>query len=111
LYCPGDPFQKIVFKKAGGVAVRLFVACTLNSLQWTDSSAGLVEMIYAFAKGSFNTGNATICEIAEYFEDVFSVHLGNYYRVFQEILCKKKSLTQFMDRLTGRLGGFAGGES
>jgi hypothetical protein len=82
----------------------------LNSLQWTDSSVGLVEMIYAFyAKGSFNNGNATIREIAEYFEDVFSVHLGNYYRVFQEILCRKKGLTQFMDRLTGRLGEFAGG--
>jgi hypothetical protein len=82
-----------------------------NSLQWTDSSAGLVEMIYAFyAKGSFNNGNATIREIAEYFEDVFSVHLGNYYRVFQEILCRKKGLTQFMNRLTDRLDEFTNGE-
>jgi hypothetical protein len=90
----GNPYRERLPRKPG-------------ALRWTDPSTGLVEVIYAFyAKGSFNNGNATLKDIAEYFEDVFSVNLGNFYRTYQEILCRKNGITRYLSKLTRGLEGF-----
>jgi hypothetical protein len=73
-------------------------------LTWTASKAGLVELIYALQSGAvYNNGNAGIREIAEHFEKLFKVDLGNYYHIFNEIRLRKKSRAQLLDHLKARL--------
>jgi hypothetical protein len=75
-----------------------------NSLQWTTSKVALVEMIYALhASGVFDHGKTEIKKIIECFEEMFSVDLGNYARVFSEIRIRKKGQTNFLDQLRERL--------
>ena len=72
----------------------------LPKLSWTASKTALIELIYALHEnGVFNGANADIKQIAVLFEHVFSVDLGNYYRVFQDIRIRKKSRTVFLDHL------------
>ncbi len=72
----------------------------LSSLQWTDSKSGLIELIYALQeKGSFNNGKATLKEITNYFERIFSVELGNTSRTFQVILSRKMDYANFLEKL------------
>jgi hypothetical protein len=65
----------------------------------------LVELIYAlYFNGSFNHGQATLKEIAEYFERIYGVDLGDIYRVYQDTLYRKSGATAFLDRLRKTLG-------
>ena len=74
-----------------------------NVLKWTGSKTALIELIYALhSAGVFNHTTADIKDIAEYFEKVFDVKLGNYYRTYQEILLRKSGLTNFLDQLKGK---------
>jgi hypothetical protein len=76
-----------------------------TKLQWTDSAVALVELIYAlYFNGSFNHGQATLKEIAEYFERIYGVDLGDIYRVYQDTLYRKSGATAFLDRLRKTLG-------
>ena len=60
--------------------------------------------IYAlYANGSFNHGQATLKEIAEYSEQVYHIDLGNIYRVHQDTLYRKSGTTTFLDRLKKKL--------
>jgi hypothetical protein len=69
-------------------------------LKWTDSKTGLIELMYALQrKGCFNNGQAEIKEIAEFFEQILDIDLGNYYRTFQEIRIRKSGRTNFLDQL------------
>ncbi len=73
-------------------------------LTWTASKAALIELIYACQSlGTFNNGEAEIREIADLFERVFKVDLGNLYRTFQEIRIRKKGRTFFLDQLRDEL--------
>ena len=73
-------------------------------LQWTASKAGLVELVYALqSAGVYNNGKAEIKEIAQYFESLFEVDLGNYYHTFNEIRLRKKNRTQLIDQMRERL--------
>jgi hypothetical protein len=73
-------------------------------LTWTASKAALIELIYACQSlGTFNNGEADIREIADLFERVFKVDLGNLYRTFQEIRIRKKGRTFFLDQLRDEL--------
>jgi hypothetical protein len=75
-----------------------------TSLKWTAAKAGLVELIYAMQSAAvYNNGNAGVKEIAESFEKLFHVDLGNYYNVFNEIRLRKKSRAQLLDHLKERL--------
>jgi len=52
-------------------------------LRWTGSKRALVELIYALeANGDFNKGTATLKEIAGYFENVFSIDIGDLYHSY-----------------------------
>jgi hypothetical protein len=70
------------------------------NLQWTGSKAGLVELIYALQSGGvYNEGQIGIKEIAETFQQLFKVDLGNYYNIFNEIRLRKKNRTTLLDQL------------
>ncbi|MDH7459858.1 RteC domain-containing protein [Chitinophagaceae bacterium 26-R-25] len=51
----------------------------------------------------FNNGAADIKLLATYFERIFTVDLGNYYRIFQEIRIRKGNRTAFLKSLIERL--------
>lgn|SRR3989344_310829 len=74
------------------------------NLVWSDSKTSLIELIYALqAQGAFNNGNADIKEIAAFFETVFNIDLGEYYRTYLEIRSRKINRTKYLSSLTERL--------
>lgn len=75
-----------------------------STLQWTGSKTALIELLYALqSSGVFNNATADVKQIATYFQKIFNVELGNYYRTFQEIRIRKKTRTQFLEQLTEKL--------
>ncbi len=89
-------------------AIRKVESSTRDSsshpLQWTSQKVALVELIYALqATGVFNYGKADIKQIVNAFEEIFSVDLGNYARVFSEIRIRKSGQANFLKLLTERL--------
>lgn len=73
-------------------------------LSWTDSKTALIELIYALhTQGTFDNGKSGIKEIAHYFEHIFNVDLGDYYRTFLEIRIRKIGRTKFLDQLKHNL--------
>lgn len=70
-------------------------------LTWTDSKSALIETIYAlYYQGSFNNGTADIKDIANYFEAVFNIDLGDVYRSWYSIRGRKTEETIYLDGLT-----------
>jgi hypothetical protein len=73
-------------------------------INWTASKSGLIELMYACKScGAFNHGKASINQIADLFERIFNIKLGNYYRTFQEIRIRKKGRTIFLDQMREKL--------
>lgn len=88
------------------------VTDTLSSLKWTGTKSALIELIYALQSvDAVNNGKADIKQIADSFEHLFNISLGNYYRQFQEIRLRKNGKTNFLDdmreKLIQRLDDFA----
>ena len=84
--------------------IPVVLPSTGAALTWTAPKGGLIELIYAFqSHGVFNSGEADIKLIAEYFQRTFNVNLGNLYRRFQEIRIRKKSRSFFLDQLREKL--------
>ena len=84
----------------------------LSPLKWTGTKAALIELIYALQSGdAVNNGKADIKQIADSFESLFNITLGNYYRHFQEIRLRKNGKANFLDdlkeKLVHRLDDFA----
>ena len=50
-----------------------------------------------------NNGTSDIKETAEYFEKIFNIDLGDYYRTFLEIRMRKTNKTKFLNSLTDSL--------
>ena len=74
------------------------------NLKWTGSRAGLVELIYALQSGGvYNNGQIGIKELADSFQHLFQVDLGNYYHVFNELRLRKKNRTVLLDHLRERV--------
>ncbi|MDI3321370.1 RteC domain-containing protein [Pinibacter soli] len=79
-------------------------ASTRQPLAWTASKTALIELLYALqSTGVFNNGAADIKLLATYFEQMFSIDLGNYYRIFQEIRIRKGSRAAFLESLAEKL--------
>ena len=75
-----------------------------NSLQWTGPKISLIELMYALQEsGVFNRSATDVKMIATYFEKVFNVDLGNYYRTLQDIRGRKNRKTAFLDDLRQKL--------
>lgn len=73
-------------------------------LQWTESKVSLVEFIYAlYASQCFNHGHTSLKDIAFCSETLFHIEIGDFYRIFLEIRNRKKSRTQFLDKLKEKL--------
>lgn len=73
-------------------------------LQWTESKVSLVEFIYAlYATRCFNNGHTSLKDIAFCCETLFHIEIGDFYRIFLEIRNRKKSRTQFLDKLKEKL--------
>ncbi|MBI3521454.1 MAG: RteC domain-containing protein [Bacteroidetes bacterium] len=69
-------------------------------LTWTESKTSLTELIYALqSQGVFNNSRADIKEIAAYFETVFNIELGDYYRTYLEIRVRKTGRIKFLNLL------------
>lgn len=73
-------------------------------MTWNSSKVALVELMYALhTEGVFNNGAADLKEIAEYFEHIFEIDLGQYRRVFLEIRARKSDKTKFITMLNNQL--------
>lgn len=71
-----------------------------TSLRWTGTKSALIELIYSLQSvDAINNGKADIKQIADLFEGVFNISLGNYYRHFQEIRLRKSGKANFLDQL------------
>lgn len=71
-----------------------------SGLKWTAPKVSLIELLYALhADGVFNNGAVELKEIAESFEKIFNIDLGQFHRVFLEIRIRKSSKTKFLDNL------------
>jgi len=78
-------------------------------LRWTDPKNGLVELIYSLAAaGSFNNGEVDIKQITVYFEQVFNVRLGNFYKTFEKNRIRDGGMTRFLDYLKTKLLEYIG---
>lgn len=73
-------------------------------LTWTGSKVALTELIYALqTEGVFNNGTADLKIIAEYFEEIFNIDLGQYRRTFFEIRIRKDDRARFLTSLKEKL--------
>jgi len=71
---------------------------------WTGSKVALIELLYALhTEGVFNNGNSDLKDIAEYFENIFNIDLGQYHRAFLEIRMRKSDQTKFLNGLKEKL--------
>ena len=71
---------------------------------WTGSKVSLIEIMYALhTEGVFNNGAADLKDIAEYFEHIFEIDLGQYRRAFLEIRARKSDKTKFIVTLNEAL--------
>ncbi|WP_461534076.1 RteC domain-containing protein [Sinomicrobium sp.] len=69
-------------------------------LKWTGSKVALIELIYAlYYQNVFDNGNNDIREVAQYFESVFGINLGNFYQTYLELRNRKMNQTKFLDTL------------
>ncbi|MDD2983896.1 MAG: RteC domain-containing protein [Crocinitomicaceae bacterium] len=70
-----------------------------DNIHWTASKVSLTELMYALHQsGVFNHGQSDIKAIATYFETIFDVDLGNYYRTYLELKIRQDR-TKFLDSL------------
>lgn len=73
-------------------------------MKWTASKASMVELIYGlYSQGAFNAGHTDIKEMAAFFEQVFQIELGDYYRCFLSIRTRKTGRTKFLDDMRNTL--------
>jgi len=73
-------------------------------LMWTGSKVSLIELLYALhSEGVFNNGAVDLKDIAEYFEHIFEIDLGQYRRTFLEIRARKSDRTKFITSLNETL--------
>ncbi|ADQ16007.1 Tetracycline regulation of excision, RteC [Leadbetterella byssophila DSM 17132] len=70
------------------------------NLDWTESKAALIELIYALhSRSVFNNGNIEIKWIAKSFEKMLNIELGDLYHTYLEIRNRKINQTKFLDTL------------
>lgn len=78
---------------AGGSSFEGWIQ-TPERMEWTDSKIGRIELNYSLkAKGSLNNGEASIAQIDDVLQFIFSTRLGNISAGFQDILRHKSGYT------------------
>lgn len=77
---------------------------TFHRFKWTESKAALVELIYGLhSSKSINDGREGIKSIAQLFESMFDIDLGDVYHTFSEVRNRKIEQTKFLDHLKDSL--------
>jgi hypothetical protein len=72
-------------------------------LQWPAKKTDLIELLYAQdATGCFNSGKASLNQIATYFEEVFHTDLSHFPRDFYEMRIRLDQMP-FIDKLKNLL--------
>lgn len=72
-----------------------------NIFNWSGSKTDLVELIYALKfSGVINSGNVSIKQLTDFFGEVFSVDLNNYYKTYNEIRNRTQNQTKFISKLS-----------
>ena len=70
-----------------------------TDLKWTESKVALIELIYALQTSPcINRGTTDIRTLATFFENLFDIELGDYYRTYLEIRIRSNR-TKFLDQL------------
>lgn len=70
---------------------------------WTESKVSLIELIYAIqVSGCINHGMVDIKELALFFETLFNVDLGDYYRTYLQIKSRQQP-AKFIETLKASL--------
>lgn len=73
-------------------------------ITWTANKTALIELIYGLhTQDAFDNGKADIKQIAEYFETIFNIDLGDYYRSYLEMRNRKANPTKFLDSMKENL--------
>lgn len=73
-------------------------------MTWTSSKVPLIELIHAsHTEGVFNNGAADLKDIAECFEHIFEIDLGQYRRAFLGIRARKTYKAKFISTLNNAL--------
>jgi len=81
-----------------------FQSINCDRLKWTESKTALVELIYALhSSQSINEGRVEIRKVAQIFENIFDVDLGDVYHTFSEIRSRKIEQTKFLDHIKDSL--------
>lgn len=69
-------------------------------INWTAHKIDLIELMYALNSAkAFNHGVIDISVIAAFFEQVFNIKLGNYYRTYIDLKFRNDQ-TRFLDKMT-----------
>ncbi len=75
-----------------------------SNLTWTGKKLELVELVFALhATGSVNDNDVGVKQIAQAFEKLFNVNLGNYHDYFQVIRNRKKTKLVFIEAMKSKL--------
>jgi hypothetical protein len=70
---------------------------TGRRLKWTGNLVNLTELILGlYYTGQLNNGQATLTDIARFFEDVFQVKIKNIYQTFENIRSRKRLATTYL---------------
>lgn len=109
-------YDRILSKILAHELIKQFVLTAIRKLQddrtgtssysipWTGSKIALIELIYSLhATSVINYGKADVKQIAMCFEEVFSIDLSNYARMFSDIKIRKSGQTNFLDQLRDKL--------
>jgi len=72
---------------------------TRINLKWTAKKTDLIELLYALdASGCFNSGKASLNQIAIHLENVFQTSLSHFSRDFYEMRIRLDQMP-FLDKL------------
>ncbi|MBU8883046.1 RteC domain-containing protein [Kaistella sp. DKR-2] len=78
-----------------------------QNFRWTASKVGLTELVFALHHTNcFNGGNTSLAETVKWFEEAFSVELGNYHNTMAEIKTRKSNPTKFLKQLSDNLTAY-----
>lgn len=76
----------------------------LPYLFWSDGDAAMAELGRGLkVSGSINNGQASLKDIMTVLQYMFNKQIGDYYRMYQDFLLRKKDLTPYFNRVTDRL--------
>ena len=85
-------------------AGEMQISSLVTEHRWTDKKTAAVELIYAIhAAGSIDNGQIDIIELANLFEIVFHVNLGDVYRLIINMRERKNSRTVYLDYLKEKI--------